>query len=245
MEPQIISSYDGGKHNADLDQTVSRLSKDISWKDVRTILIVPAGGSIPTRVVASWWGLIPPPNQGFVRLFAVGMEVGHAYSACIESILNHPELSKWPYIATLEHDQTVPPDGLIALQKRMEDHPEFAAISGLYFTKGTGGCAQIWGNPNEHPINYKPQLPDPAGGLVECNGIGMGFALWRLSMFKDARLRRPWFKTVASSSEGVGTQDLYACGDMKKHGYRFAVDCGIRVGHFDLEGKFGPPDMVW
>lgn len=245
MEPQIISSYNGGEHNADLNRTVSRLKKDGAWKDLRTILIVPAGDDIPSRVVANWWNMITPPNQGFVRLLARGMEVGVAYSSAIESILANPDLAKWPYICTLEHDNTIPPDGVMMLQRRMEDHPEFAAISGLYHLKGPGGCAQIWGHPQEFPMNFKPQPPDPNGGLVECNGIGMGFAIWRTKIFKDERLRRPWFKTVASAAEGVGTQDLYACGDMRKHGYRFAVDCSVRVGHYDKDGKFGIPDFIW
>lgn len=62
----------------------------------------------------------------------------------------------------------------------------------------------------------------------------MGFTLARLSVFTDQRLRRPWFKTVASKEEGVGTQDLHWASDMRKHGYRFAVDCDVRVGHLEV-----------
>jgi hypothetical protein len=60
----------------------------------------------------------------------------------------------------------------------------------------------------------------------------MGFNLWRMSMFKDTKLRQPWFKTLAGS-EGLCTQDLYFWGDARKHGYRCAVDCGVLVGHYD------------
>jgi hypothetical protein len=122
----------------------------------------------------------------------------------------------------------------------MEAHPEFAGIGGLYFTKGEGGVPQIWGDPRDPLLNFRPQAPDPNGGLVECNGTGMGFNLWRLKLFKDPKLRRPWFKTA----DGC-TQDLYFASDAKAHGYRFAVDCSILVGHYDLEGKFGAPDFVW
>jgi hypothetical protein len=52
-------------------------------------------------------------------------------------------------------------------------------------------------------------------------------------MFKDQKLRRPWFKTISSMEEGVGTQDLYFWGDARKHGYRCAVDCSVLVGHLD------------
>jgi hypothetical protein len=67
----------------------------------------------------------------------------------------------------------------------------------------------------------------------------MGFNLWRLSMFKDKKLRKPWFKTVAGK-DGVGTQDLYAWGDFRKHGYRCAIDCSVKVGHYDFAA-----DIMW
>jgi len=122
----------------------------------------------------------------------------------------------------------------------MEEHPEYACIGGLYFTKGESGVAQIWGDAKDS-LNFRPQVPDPRGGLVECNGTGMGFNLWRMSMFKDEKLRRPWFKTLnGSDGTGVGTQDLYFWGDAKKHGYRCAVACDIPVGHYDLAN-----DICW
>jgi hypothetical protein len=208
------------------------------------IQIVPAFGSIPTKSVASWLNMYSPPNQKFVRLFAVGMEVGDAFSSCIESILAHPDLCTFKYILTLEHDNLPPPDGIVKLLAQMEAHPEYACIGGLYYTQGPGGCAQIWGDPKDPVVNFRPQLPDPNGGLVECCGTGMGFNVFRLDMFKDEKLRKPWFKT--NTENGVGTQDLYFWGDARKHGYRCAIDCSVRVGHYDMDGKRGGiPDMVW
>jgi hypothetical protein len=235
-DPVILSSYDGGKHNANLDATISRLDREGAYKDLRTIIIIPALQKVDTKAVASWWSMITPPNQGVVRLFAQNMEVGEAYTRTIESVLAHPDLKDWPYILTMEADNVVPPDGLLKLLAEMEAHPEYACIGGLYFTKGFGGQPQIWGNPSEHPINFKPQRPDPNGGLVPCTGTGMGFNLWRTKMFKDERLRKPWFRTVANSKEGVGTQDLHFWSDAFKHGYKAAIDCSVKVGHVDGSG---------
>lgn len=244
MEPQIISSYDGGKHSANLEETISRLNQECAYKDLSCILIVPAFGSIPTKVVASWLNMYGAPNQKFVRLFAMGMEVGAAFTTCIENILANPELSKYKYLVTLEHDNIPPPDGLVKLLQKMEKHPEYAAIGGLYFTKGVGGQPQIWGDPKSPVLNFRPQPPVP-GALVECCGTGMGFTCFRLDMFKDEKLRKPWFKTTSSQEEGVMTQDLYFWSDARKYGYRAAIDCDIKVGHYDLDGKFGPADMTW
>lgn len=248
-DPYILSDYTQGKNNVNLEETISRLEKGAAYKDLSTVIIIPSldvtvdtsdlknpkvKGAIHPKVAASWMSMYNPPNQKVCRLFAVGMEVGEAYSRCIENVLAHPELSKYKYILTVETDNLPNPDSFIKLLSQMEDHPEYACIGGLYFTKGEGGCAQIWGDPNSHPLNFRPQLPDLAGGLVECNGTGMGFNLFRMEMFKDERLRKPWFKTTSSMEEGIYTQDLYAWTDFKKHGYRAAIDCSVKVGHIDV-----------
>ena len=238
MNPQIISSYAAGQHNDDLTATITRLSADRSYKDLSTIIIVPAFDKVPTKAVAAWWNLYAPPNQKLYKLFALGMEVGDAYSRTIEGILANPELSSCRYILCLEHDNIPPPDGLVRLLARAEDHPEFAAIGGLYFTKGPGGVAQIWGDAKDPILNYRPQRPIP-GQLVECCGTGMGFTLFRMDIFKDPKVRRPWFKTTnGATGEGMQTQDLYAWGDFRKHGYRCAIDCSVLVGHYDCAADF-------
>lgn len=243
MTPQILAP-DYGKHNQMIDEAIKRLDYQGVYKDLSTIILIPGFGSMPTKCVASWMNLISPPNGKLFRMWALGMEVGEAFSQSIQNILSHPELSKFKYLLTMEHDNTPPPDGLVKLLAQMEKHPEYSCIGGLYWTKGDGGVPQIWGDPKaaDQP-NFRPQLPR-AGELVECVGTGMGFNLWRLDMFKDERLRKPWFQTQAGIN-GVGTQDLYFWGDARKYGYRCAIDCDVLVGHYDLEGKFGPPDTTW
>ena len=241
MKPQLLLQDMGtvGRHNGDLRKTRSRLEKSAAWKKQRIIVLLPTAEMIAAKVALSHWNLAFPPNNGVARILAVGMEVGAAYSTAIEQILAHPELSKWEYILTIESDNMPPADGVLKLLERMEAHPEYDCIGGLYYLKGEGGCAQIWGDPKDPVLNFRPQLPDAAGGLVECCGTGMGFNLWRMKMFKDKKLRRPWFKTQKDAG-GVATQDLYAWQDFRKHGYRCAIDCSVRVGHYSVEG-----DIVW
>lgn len=230
--PAELVTIGGGRHNEALSDATYRILQGASWKKQRVIVVMPAANDIPTKVAMSHWSLMFPPNQPVFRMAALGMEVGEAYCSAIEQILAHPELSGWEYVLTLEHDNTPPPDGLLKLIARMDAHPELACIGGLYWTKGEGGVPQIWGDPADPVLNFRPQPPKP-GELVECCGTGMGFNLWRLSMFKDEKLRKPWFRTVASGTEGLGTQDLHFWADARKHGYRCAVDCDVLVGHFD------------
>jgi hypothetical protein len=227
-----------GRHNADLATSTARILEGATWKKQRVVMLIPAGQSIPTKVYLSHCGLIFPPNQAAHRMAAIGLEVGEAFSNSIAEIVAHPEIGQWEYLLTIEHDNIPPADGLVKLIKRMDQHPEFACIGGLYWTKGEGGVPQIWGDPTDPVLNFRPQPPAP-GQLVECCGTGMGFNLWRLSMFKDKKLRQPWFKTVAGK-EGVGTQDLFFWSDARKHGYRCAIDCDVLVGHMDLA-----TEVVW
>ena len=246
MKPQLVAAEFGGKNNEDLKQTNARLLKGASWKKQRIIVILPAADMVPAKCMLSWWNLAFPPNNGIVKILAQGMEVGDAYSTAIENILANEELKKWEYILTLEHDNAPPSNGVVKLVEEMEAHPELACIGGLYFTKGEGGCAQIWGDITDPVLNYRPQPPDLNGGIKECYGTGMGFNLWRLKMFKDDRLKKPWFKTLNGiDNKGVGTQDLTFWSDARKYGYRCAIDCSVKVGHYDFSGAFGPADTMW
>ena len=239
MKQQIIG-LDSGYHNENLEKSGQRILEGGSWKKQRVIMLIPASTTIPTKVYLSHCSLIFPPNQACYKMAAIGMEVGEAFSSSIEQILAHPELSQWEYILTIEHDNIPPADGLVKLIESMEKNPQYACIGGLYWTKGEGGVPQIWGDPKDPVLNFRPQVPID-GQLVECCGTGMGFNLWRLDMFKDPKLRKPWFKTLnGTEGLGVGTQDLYAWSDFRKHGYRCAIDCKVKVGHYSIQ-----EDIVW
>lgn len=244
-QPMIITP-EGGIHNANLGASQDRLIKGRTYKDLSTVCIVPTRGVISARVLQSWFSLMTPMNQKFIRMFMVGMEVGEAYSAAIEQILAHPELKKWPYILTLEEDNMPPPDGLMKLFESIEggvDGVKYDCVGGLYWTKGEAGQPMIYGNPNEHPRNFVPQLP-VADAIQPANGLGMGFNLFRTKMFTDDRIPKPWFKTIQEYKPGqgasAGTQDLYFYGNAGKFGYRFACDNRVHVGHYDIK-----EDIVW
>lgn len=237
MKAQIVVENNQGIHNS--SDYEKRLKKAKTYEDLSTICIVPTRGQIPAKVVQSWMGMMTPMNQKFTRIFAIGLEVGDAYSQTIENILNHPELSNWKYILTLEEDNVPPPDGLLKLYESMD---KYDVVGGLYWTKGEMGQPMIYGDPKVMPKNFIPQVPIP-DSVQEANGLGMGFNLWKLEMFKDKRLRRPWFKTLQQVDNGGArayTQDLYFFEDAAKYGYRFACDTRVRVGHYSYA-----EDIIW
>lgn len=229
----IIGAYDGGIHNNDLAAAHERLKRAKSYRDLSTICVVPTRGSIPARVVEAWMALLVPMNQKFTRMFVAGVEVGDAYELAIEMILANPVLRDWKYVLTLEEDNMPPPDGLLKLYESMDDYD---VVGGLYWTKGECGQPMIYGKPDDL-IDFVPQLPEP-DVVQPCNGLGQGFTLFRLDIFKDERIERPWFKTLQEVLPSGGTtgmtQDLYFFQKIRQLGYRVASDNRVHVGHHDV-----------
>lgn len=256
MKPRILVP-ELGRHNIDLERSAQRLVRANSYRDLSTICIIPIlstkcracgtrAASPPPRVISSWFSLMAPMNQKFIRLMPENMEVGEAYSTTIEMILANPELAKWKYILTLEHDNMPPADGLLKLYESIEgqvDGKKYDAVGGLYWTKGEGGQPMIYGDPTVMPMNFIPQVPKP-NQIQPCNGLGMGFTLFRMSMFRDPKLTKPWFQTKQELIPGQGvsafTQDLYFFNNARKFGYKFASDNRVLVGHYSTED-----DIIW
>ncbi len=240
MIPQIAMP-EIGQHNKDLEKSINRLKQSGTYKDLSTIIICPTRGQIPAKVVQSWMGLMKPMNQKVIGpMFGIGMEVGDSYNNMIQSILDNPELSQWKYILTIEEDNCPPADGLLKLYESME---EYDVVQGLYWTKGEGGQPMIYGDPAIMPKNFISQMPRP-GAVQAANGLGMGFNLFKLDMFKDSNISKPWFKTIQEVIPGQGarayTQDLYFYENAAKAGYKFACDNRVLVGHYDYVN-----DKMW
>ena len=185
MQPQIVIQETAGQHNLNPRQVHERLLKGNTYRDLSTICIVPTRGMIAAKVVQNWMGLLAAMNQKFLRVFIIGMEVGQAYNNAVEMILSNPELAKWKYMLTLEEDNLPPPDGLLKLYENID---KYDAIGGLYWTKGEAGQPMIYGDPNVMPKNFIPQIPKP-DTIQPANGLGMGFTLFKLDMFRDGRIR--------------------------------------------------------
>src|SRR5258706_14711433 len=121
-----LQAKESGRHNADLHKSTARIIEGGSWRRQRVIMLIPAGEMIPTKVYLNHCSLIFPPNQPAYRLATEDLEVGEAFSTSIHAILDHPEFSKWEFLLTIEHDTLAPSNGIIALIKHMEAHPELS-----------------------------------------------------------------------------------------------------------------------
>ena len=215
-----------------------------TFKLAHVAIICPLRGPmIHADVAARIYGMMSPPNQNKAIWLPHGHEVGHAYNEALKAILADPNVGKWPYVLSIEDDQLVPPDTILRLSETMEK-TGWDAVSGIYFTKGEYGIPQVWGDADEFRrtgnLNFRPVDPVRAvnGGAtaIECNGIGMGCALWRMDLFRE--IAAPWFVTTCEWSPEKGaasfTQDLFFWNRAKRAGKRCGVDLRVRVGHMDI-----------
>lgn len=216
--------------------------------------------------VEAWKRLIKPMNVPVLEMIVQGMEVGAAYSTAIEQILANPALNKFKYILTVEDDNIIPfiPDTQGPLMMLYEDMEKgYDAVGGLYWTKGNPSMPLLYGHPGEKRDKtagmFKVRFPAKKqkkgrygkinkdgsdwtdGELVECNGMGMGFTLFKLDLFRDERIKKPWFETVSDhgTKEQPGirqyTQDLNFFEKFRNLGYKCAVDTRIKIGHLDVK----------
>lgn len=249
-EPDKLAteSPDQGLHNQSLTSLFDRWVKADSYRDRSTIMAVPAVCNrlcqdeivpVPPRVVQSWLCLQTPANQKFTRIMIENAEVADAYNQTVQLILTDSELANWKYLLTVETDNIPPPNGLLQLIEDMESS-DYDAIGGLYWAKGPGGSPMCYGVPGEIPRSFRPWIPPP-DAVSECNGLGMGFTLFKIDMFKH--MSPPWFRTIQEWVPGIGerqmTQDMYFFNNAAKLGHRFACSTNVRVGHLDSDG------VVW
>lgn len=234
---------DAGFHNRNLRRSAKRLRDAGMFRDNSTVIITPtrADGDISVKVAESHAQLGKGMNQPVHKILVSGMEVGAAYQSTVEGILAHPEFSKWKYILTLEDDNIPPVNGLELLWQSIEMGP-YAAVGGLYWTKGFGGQPMIYGDPKV--LTFVPQVVRP-GQIQECNGLGMGFTLFRMDIFRE--IPPPWFKTLTLAEDGkLVTQDLFFFEKVRRAGFKVASDNRVRVGHYDAKGAFGAgPGFTW
>jgi hypothetical protein len=189
--------------------------------------------------------LVKPMNVPIIEMMVSGYEVGDAYSQAVDTILSNPGLKNFKYMLTVEYDNIVPfiPNTGGPLMMLYDDIEKgFDIVGGLYWTKGIPSMPLIYGDVKSKKDDsegyFKVIHNWKDGDLVECNGMGMGFTLFKMEIFKDKRLEKPYFKTCNEHAEKgtkLYTQDLYFFEQARKLGYRCAVDTKIKVGHLDFK----------
>lgn len=245
-----MAVYEAGKLADDPKRGFQHAGDGVYGRNHFFIVTPHTNGLVDFRVFRSWENMRRPPNVRFNAIDVKGMEVGAAYDDLFHRALSHPFNVAW--VLTLETDNIVPEDAMIKLLKAAsacpdcgahvdpyalncpEGHKAYDAVAGLYFTKDElFPMPMAFGKPDDSPgenyyaIDVEEHIK--AGAVVEVRGVAMGCTLFRAETMR--KLERPYFKT-----EQGATQDLNWCRRASQElGARFAVHCGVGVGHLDYE----------
>jgi hypothetical protein len=227
-----------GKHNTDLGFSANRLNIANSAKDLSTICIIPNSGLISAKVVDRWLVLASQMNQKFVRLPVITGNKYSAYNNAIELILATPKMNEFKYLLTMEENFLPPFDGL---HKLFENIEKYDVVSGLIYTEGEESKPMIYGHPQMIPSSYT-SVPPLIDTIQPCLGVGTGFTLFKLDIFKDPLVPKPWFRTEPPFEVGKKNphDDQYFFENIRKLGYKVACDTRIKVGRVVSDS-----DVVW
>lgn len=229
LELQIASNP--GRHNTDLQSSINRLLRANSYRDLSTVCILPTSGTVHARVVQNWMTHLTQMNQKFVRLPIITKNKYDAFNNAIQGILTTPGLKDFKYILTMEEDVMPPYDGLIKLYENIE---KYDVVGGLVWDKGPEGKPKIYGIPHMIPQTFLSVAPYP-DTIQSCLGLSTEFTLFKLSIFEDQRIQKPWF--LANHEE---RSEVYFFENIHKVGYTVACDTRVKVGHYDAKN-----DIVW
>ena len=240
-------------------ESLEKQKKQITYRDCSSSILMPSRGMIHVKVMRAQFQLLQhwPMNQKKVNFDAIGMEVGAAYQYLTEQALEHSYTRNFPFVITMEDDNLPPIDGAEKLFDAIHTcvdcgeeiiasswecpngHRGLDGVSGLYYAKVDPPIAMAFGDPKSEELEFRPrQVAEAveAGQVIEVNGIANGFSVFRAEMFR--KLPKPWWRTTNGTEkdeDGAATQDLRFCRMAKEQlGSRFAVHCGVKVGHLDI-----------
>jgi hypothetical protein len=203
-----------------------------------TIAIFATSGVVSSVVAERLLAQSSQMNQKFVRIPVLGSNKYHSFNSTIEQIITSPVFANFKYILLMEDDIIPPYDGLHRL---FESIKNFDVVSGLVWEKGEEGKPQIFGNPKYIPGSYTHVGPENET-VQPCLGVSTKYTLFKLSIFRDEKVPKPWFRIIPNHETGKKSQipDMYFFDNIHKLGYTVAVDTRIKVGHAEINS-----DIVW
>lgn len=156
-----------------------------------------------------------------------------------EKLISVAIQSNMDFVVMYDDDMLLPPDMVVRLLEDMEAHPEIDVLAPLAFMRSSPHYAVMYSvkegyDPirkvdyyiNQWVVNY------PKDKLVECDAIGMGAVIIRMSMVK--KMKAPYFMSTSATGE-----DIFFCVNAKKQANaRIFMDTRIKLGHL------GDPNLI-
>lgn len=180
------------------------------------------------RLERDWEHQGRDPRYEFYRF-----STGRLFTAMAREKLTQSALDAgMDYMIHLDNDMLYPLNVVEALLQDMEEHPEIDILAPLAFMRNQPHYAVMYTSVDgydgdRHQPYYINQFVKnyPKNKLVECDAVGFGAALIKMSVVK--KMKSPFF----FSTTGTG-EDIYFCVKAKKEaGARIFMDTRIKLGH--------------
>ncbi len=136
------------------------------------------------------------------------------------------------YIFMYDDDMLLPLDAVERLLQDMEEHPEMDVVAPLAFMRNPPHYAVIYTtiegfDKDSHRPYFINQFVKkyPKDTLVECDAVGFGAVLIRMSVVK--KMKSPYFFSTTGSGE-----DIYFCMKSRQEANaRIFMDTRVKLGH--------------
>ena len=233
-----VKPITGLSYNYEVPGAESYVMDEFLPKDFLKVMI-----AIPAIQDPTWFftmamnAIAYPPNYTKTTQICWGREIGEARNHMVHNALN----GGFEYILFLDDDVFPPPDIFIKLLSHQTD-----IASALYCTK----CEP------SYPLIFEDEgngcFTDwELGDVIKTWGCGLGATLINTRIFKEGKIKEPWFKTTKLEAIGdpqgggwhwrSGTEDLFFYTKVYDAGYELLVDTSIQCYHYDRLSRMRYP----
>lgn len=149
-----------------------------------------------------------------------------------EKLITEALKNDMDYIFMVDDDMLTPLDIMEKLLQDVEEHPEIDVLAPLAFMRNPPHYAVIYttteGYDENHHVPYFMNnfvKKYPKNKLVECDAVGFGAVLIKMSMIR--KMKPPYCFSTTGSGE-----DIYFCMKSKQEaGARIFMDTRVKLGH--------------
>lgn len=149
-----------------------------------------------------------------------------------EKLMDIALQAEMDYLVMYDDDMMLPKDMVIRLIEDMEAHPEIDILAPLAFMRSAPHYAVLYTvkegfdavRREEYFINHWV-INYPKNKLVECDAVGFGAVIIKLSMVK--KMQKPYFMSTSPTGEDI----LFCVNARKQADARVFMDTRIKLGH--------------
>ena len=189
--------------------------------EIKLAICTPHTGTIKTKTTFSLIRMLKKFPHDYNFLEVEGSVLHHNREYLAQTAI---EL-KSTHLLFVDSDMVFPEDALSRLLSRDKD-----IIGSTANGRGMGVFAGFAPTTTHKIKDGEITINEKHGDLLKCTGVGTGFMLIRIEVFK--KLKQPWFFWESNEKgELVTGEDMWFCRKARESGFDIWCDTSIKMGH--------------